>query len=523
MKYRLILFFTTVLYANVNATDTKISLTAAEQNYLKEKQEITMCVDPDWEPFEVIDKNGEHVGIAADLIQLAAKRAGIKIRLIPTTTWDDTLTLSKSKKCDILSFVNQTPEREKWLIFTQPLLIDPNILITREEHPFIADLNGLDRESVVLPSGTAVLERMSKDFKNLKFISVVSEADAMEMVSERKADMTVRSLIVAAYVIKKEGWFNLKISGQPQGYENKLRIGVLQEEKILRDILDKGISTITPIEREAIINKHTGLVVKEGVDTKTVTLIVLGLLGVVGLIALWNYLLQKKVRLEVIKNLQIKDQLYQKAKQAEIGNLIANISHQWREPLSKLSSVNLLTIAKIRTGQSIENEWLLEQSQKVENTIEFMSHTMQNFLEFYKQSSVKSDFSALESIQNSISIIETKILDFGIHVMIEGEDVVLYGVKNEWMQIWLNLLNNTIQVFSERNIENPTIRIEMNQNQIIFCDNGGGMDSSVEHSGLGHQMCNEIASKYGARLELNNIDGGLCITVFLRSVCDIDR
>jgi polar amino acid transport system substrate-binding protein len=522
MKYIVTLFFAIALSANVNGSE-KISLSIEEQHYLKEKQEITMCVDPDWEPFEIIDENGEHIGIAADLIQLATKRAGLKIKLMRTTTWEETLKLSKTKQCDILSFVNQTPEREEWLIFTQPLLSDPNILITREEHPFVADLHGLDQESVVLPSGTAVLERFSKDFPNLKMIPVVSEADAMKMVSEKKADMTVRSLIVAAYIIKKEGWFNLKISGQPQGYENHLRIGVLKEETILRDILDKGIRTITPIEREAIINKHTGLVVNEGIDTKRVTWIVGGLFGTIGLFALWTFLLRRQVRVEVAQNLRIKDQLYQKAKQAEIGNLIANISHQWREPLSKLSSVNLLIIAKIKMGQPIENEWLLDQAQKIENTIDFMSHTMQNFLEFYKQNSVKSDFSAYDSIESSISIIETKILDLGINVAIEGEDKILNGVKNEWMQVWLNLLNNAIGIFSERNIEHPTIQIEITPNQIMFCDNGGGMDLGISSSGLGLPMCREIVAKYGAHLELSNTDSGLCATVILRSVCDMKK
>lgn len=254
----------------VNAVQNSLSFTPEEQEYLKQKKVITMCADPDWEPFEIINAQGKHEGIAADLISLMAERTGLNIKLLKTSTWDETLELSKSKKCDILSFVNQTPEREKWLIFTQPLLSDPNILITREEHPYIADLKGLDGERVALPSGTAVLERMSKEFPNLKFIPVVSEADAMEMVSDKKADLTVRSLIVAAYIIKKEGWFNLKISGQPQGYENHLRIGVLKDEKLLRGILDKAIQTITPIDREAIINRHTGLVIKEGIDYATV-------------------------------------------------------------------------------------------------------------------------------------------------------------------------------------------------------------------------------------------------------------
>ena len=281
----ILFFFTTHI---MGSSDFKTTLSADEQHYLKEKHEITMCVDPDWEPFEVINASGHHEGIAADLVALAAKRAGVKLKLIRTKTWDETLEHSKAKKCDILSFVNQTPEREKWLIFTRPILSDPNILITREEHPYVADLKGLDKESIALPSGTAMLERFSKDFPNLKMIPVTSESDAMQMVSEKKADMTVRSLIVAAYIIKKEGWFNLKISGQPQGYENHLRIGVLKEDTLLRNILDKGISTITPIEREAIINKHTGLVVQKGIDRQTVY-ISLSFILLIALFFVWRY------------------------------------------------------------------------------------------------------------------------------------------------------------------------------------------------------------------------------------------
>jgi two-component system, NarL family, sensor histidine kinase EvgS len=349
MRYLSIIFLMMVLSGEMSASVTNVSFTAEEQEYLKTKKEITMCVDPDWEPFEIIDGEGRHVGIAADLIALVSERLKTPIRLVRTATWQETLEKSKSGQCDILSFVNQTPEREKWLVFTQPLLSDPNVMITREEHPFIADAHGLDQERVVLPEGTAVLERMRKEYLNLRYIPVVSEADAMEMVSERRADMTVRSLIVAAYVIKKEGWFNLKIAGRIDGYENHLRIGVLKDKVILRDILDKGVQSITPIERETIINKHTGLVVQEGIDHRIVWWSLGTLLGLIALIALWNGTLRRKVRREVAKNLEIKERLFQKTKQAEIGNLIANISHQWREPLSRLSSINLLVMAKTQS------------------------------------------------------------------------------------------------------------------------------------------------------------------------------
>ena len=56
-----------------------------------------MCVDPDLEPFEIINENGEHEGISADLINLISKKLDIKIRLIPTKTWEETLNFSKEK------------------------------------------------------------------------------------------------------------------------------------------------------------------------------------------------------------------------------------------------------------------------------------------------------------------------------------------------------------------------------------------------------------------------------------------
>lgn len=78
--------------------------------------------------------------------------------------------------------------------------------------------------------------------------------------------MTVRSLTIAAYTIRKEGFFNLKIAGQIPGYTNDFRIGVLKNEPILRDILNKGISTITPQEVQLFINRHISIEVRSGID-----------------------------------------------------------------------------------------------------------------------------------------------------------------------------------------------------------------------------------------------------------------
>jgi diguanylate cyclase (GGDEF)-like protein len=255
---------------------TIIDFTPQEKAYIEKADSIKMCVDPDWIPFEHINNQGQHEGIAADLVQLVAQRVGLHIELYMVKNWDESLAASKDKLCQIMSFLNQTPARDTWLIFTDPIFFDPNVIITREEHAYVADAKGLQGERVALPRGTMIEERVRSDFPNLKVVLTGSESESMALVSERNADLTIRSLIVAANAIKKEGLFNLKIAGQIPEYTNKLRIGVLKDEKILRAILDKGVKTITPQEREAISNKHVAINIQQGIDYRLVWKILAG-------------------------------------------------------------------------------------------------------------------------------------------------------------------------------------------------------------------------------------------------------
>ena len=202
---------------------------------------------------------------------------------------------SQGKRCQVMSFLNQSPARDAWLIFTAPIFSDQNVIITREEHDFIGDLKGLKGKSVALPRGTMVEERVRRDFPNLSVVLTASEPESMKLVSERQADMTIRSLIVAAHAIKTEGLFNLKISGQIPEYTNHLRMGVLKDEPVLRSILDKGVQTITPQERQAIANQHVAIRVHQDIDWARVYAL-LALLALAVVVALYIYRNNRKLQ-----------------------------------------------------------------------------------------------------------------------------------------------------------------------------------------------------------------------------------
>lgn len=263
----LALLLTWVSVGYTVAQDVRVELSQEERAYLDGLGAITVAPDPDWIPFEHIDEKGAFTGIAADLLELIAARLDISFSFLHPADWNEAVALSKEGKALILPFLNRTPERDAWLLFTEPLLVDPSVYITREEHPYVIDPARMGDQIIALPEGTSIEERVRGDFPNLKILLLEDERSVLQAIVDRRADFTLRSLTVSAHTIRKEGFINLKISGQgPENYTNRLRIGVVRGEPLLRDILDKAISTITFQERQLIVNRHVNITQITSID-----------------------------------------------------------------------------------------------------------------------------------------------------------------------------------------------------------------------------------------------------------------
>ena len=269
MKY-LNLFFLALLILINNCSPVQaapvLELTAKEKAYIQNHGPVKLVVDPDWYPYEELDKKSNYRGIAPDLLKLISERTGLIFEVVPTKNWNETIRLAQEGKADAVSLLNSTEDRREWLLFSNVYYSDPNVLITREEHDYISDLSRFTQETMVLPTGTSIEEKLRKDYPSLKIILVESEPQAIQMVKERKADMTLRSLSMAAYHINKYGYFNLKVAGEMPNYVNDFRIGITKQDTTLQNILNKGIATITPQEVQEAINHHISIKIQKGFD-----------------------------------------------------------------------------------------------------------------------------------------------------------------------------------------------------------------------------------------------------------------
>lgn len=259
----IIWFIPATSYAQVS---TSIQLSSEEKLYIKEHPKVKVLIDPDWYPYESLTEKGEYSGIAADLLKLIFQRAGLTLELIPTKSWEESINKAKAGDADILSLLNQTPERSQWLTFTEPYYTDANVIITRNEHDYISNLANLRNETIALPKETSVAEQIRRDYPNLSIIEVESERDAIDMVDSGRADLTLRSLTMAAYIIKNQGYFNLKVAGEVEAYRNELRMGLISDNLLLLSILNKSIATLTQDDVQKAVNDHISIEIQKGFD-----------------------------------------------------------------------------------------------------------------------------------------------------------------------------------------------------------------------------------------------------------------
>lgn len=251
-----------------------------ERAYLSALGPIRIAVDPDWKPYEWIDQSGAFKGIAADLIELMAERLGLDVEVVKTPDWPTSLELAKSGGAHALAFLNRSPAREEWLLFTEPYFVDPNVYVTRQDQDFIADPARLGAKTVVFPEGTSLEEHIRRRYPNLRVITAPSEEEAFRMVQDGRADMTLRSLTMAAYVLRRDGLFDLKIAGQYTDFTNQFRLGVVKSKPELLGILDKAVATVTPDDVQAAINRYISIEARAWVDYRPTVLALVAFVAV---------------------------------------------------------------------------------------------------------------------------------------------------------------------------------------------------------------------------------------------------
>ena len=196
-----------------------------------------------------------------------------------------------------------------------------------------------------------------------------------------------------------------------------------------------------------------------------------------------NENLHKRVEEEINLNLEKDNMLTLLHTQAQLGSTLEMILHQWRQPISAITST--LSSLQVYKDASILTDEILEQN--INNVLEYTDHintTIEDFRELFKSTDKNTNIKIDELVTKSLTIIKPILLENRINIDIKIDiDNIIYIPVGLMMQVILNIVKNAIDILNYTKTENPIISIraykEENNNIIQISDNGGGIPSEI--------------------------------------------
>ena len=191
---------------------------------------------------------------------------------------------------------------------------------------------------------------------------------------------------------------------------------------------------------------------------------------------------KKNIRKQIDENTKNQDILAQQSKMAAIGEMINNIAHQWRQPLSIITTS--ATGMKAQKEMNVLNDSsLLKGLDDINNASQYLSKTIDNFRYFFATEQRKTYFKLCKTIEKVVSLIEFGSYSGDIVMVKNCEDIELNNYENELIQVLLNIFNNSKENLSQIKLKTKVIIIktkkENNKAIITIKDNAGHISDDL--------------------------------------------
>jgi len=243
------------------------------------------------------------------------------------------------------------------------------------------------------------------------------------------------------------------------------------------------------------------------------------------------------------RNIEKEKQIMEQSRLAQMGEMMSMIAHQWRQPLGAIGS------AVINMKMKLQNERFKDEKAcaafvkvlekklgNIEEYVEFLSTTVDDFRTFFKKNTQKESVPISEPIEKALQMIQASMASKNISIgkTYHTKDT-LYIYVNELVQVLLNILKNSEDNFIEKQTPNPVVHITTQKidqmYHITITDNGGGVPEamlsklcepyfSTKHekngTGLGLYMSRVIIEEHhGGALHVKNVENGISFDLIL--------
>lgn len=233
------------------------------------------------------------------------------------------------------------------------------------------------------------------------------------------------------------------------------------------------------------------------------------------------------------QNKEFEKMILQQSKFVKSGEMIANITHQFRQPLNNISYI-LINLKKRFESEKLDKIFFDKKVNQANEQVSFLSKTIDDFKEFYLQEKEKDNFFVKDSIQNALTILNPDLQKDNINLNLKFEtfeDIKIFGVKNELSQVILSLVSNSIDALKNRHNPKISINVISSSAEVIIeiLDNAGGIkaknlkkifepyfSTKEEGTGIGLYLSKIIIEEsFGGKLQVQNIKDGAKFSIFI--------
>ena len=286
------------LQSGLGKEKVKVNFTEEEIKWIRKHPSVNFTGDPNWLPFEAFNKNGEHIGIIANLLELIEERSRITFNKFATKTWEESVALLKSGKVDMLTETTDSALGSEFL-FTRPILPNPIIVIMQEGSPYVHSLRQIKTKKIAIIKGYGYVGKIKEKYPDHHFYEVENVQEGLASVAEGKVDAMLTTMALGSYTIKDMQLSNIRVVGRTE-FKTQIGFAINREYAPLVGILNKVIQSISEQEKQETLSKW---VTQKYVEKTDYTLI-WQIAGVALLIILgtlfWGFWLRREIARRII-------------------------------------------------------------------------------------------------------------------------------------------------------------------------------------------------------------------------------
>jgi two-component system CheB/CheR fusion protein len=187
-----------------------------------------------------------------------------------------------------------------------------------------------------------------------------------------------------------------------------------------------------------------------------------------------------------VTDIKEKDELMMaQSRQAAMGEMLSMIAHQWRQPLSVISMLANNIKVDIDLENKITTEDLEEMTKSIGEQTAYLSHTIDDFRNFFKPDTKREDTSIEKTLGQITTLIKKSLDNNNISLELpSSKDIVISTYAHQLIQVLINIINNAKDALVEKNPQDAFIKVGLKEEKdkliLSICDNAGGIDASIK-------------------------------------------